>query len=369
MKTYTNLYTNLCSYKNLLSAFKKARKGKTKKSYVIEFEKNLDINIKILQFELMNKLYKPKRLKLFIIRDPKTRKICKSAFRDRVVHHAIVNIIEPIYEQIFIYDSYANRKNKGQHKALARFDEFKKKVSRNGKKLNGVKDKNYVCGYCLKADIKKYFDNIDHKILINIIQEKTRDKNLIWLIQQILNNNLNRIKSKSMPLGNHTSQFLANVYLNKLDYFVKHKLKAKYYIRYVDDFAILDNNKEILEYYKEEINNYLKDNLEIKLHEDKSRIIPLHKGIPLLGFRNFYHCKLLRKRNVKKIMQNIEDYKKGKITKEKLLEIFQGWNAYAKWADSYNLRKEIVKMIYSGEYSNVPDSVAFKTDSRLTWLR
>ena len=187
MQTYNNLYNRLCSYENLLLAYKKARKSKTKKDYVLKFEKNLNDNLKLLQFELINKIYKPKKLKLFIIRDPKTRKICKSKFRDRIVHHAIVNILEPIYEKIFIYDSYASRKDKGQHKALKRFDEFKRKVSLNGKKLKGIKDNNYICGYCLKADIKKYFDNVDHKILINIIKKKIKDNNFVWLIGQIIN--------------------------------------------------------------------------------------------------------------------------------------------------------------------------------------
>lgn len=187
MQTYNDLYDRLCSYENLFLAYKKARKSKTKKDYVLKFEKNLNDNLKLLQFELINKIYKPKKLKLFIIRDPKTRKICKSKFRDRIVHHAIVNILEPIYEKIFIYDSYVSRKDKGQHKALKRFDEFKRKVSLNGKKLKGIKDNNYICGYCLKADIKKYFDNVDHKILINIIKKKIKDNNFVWLIGQVIN--------------------------------------------------------------------------------------------------------------------------------------------------------------------------------------
>jgi len=138
MQTYNKLYNKLCSYENLPLAFKKARKNKTGKIYVIKFEKNLDFNIRLLQFELINKIYMPRKLKLFIIRDPKTRKICKSTFRDRIIHHAIVNLLEQIYEKIFIYDSYASRKNKGQHKALERFNYFKRKVSLNGKKLKGI---------------------------------------------------------------------------------------------------------------------------------------------------------------------------------------------------------------------------------------
>ena len=345
MQTYNNLYSELCSYKNLLLAFKRSRKGKINKSYVIKFENNLEVNLKRLQYELLNKIYRPKKLKLFIIRDPKTRKICKSTFRDRVIHHAIINILEPIYEKIFIYDSYASRLNKGQHKALERFDEFKRKVSLNGKKLKYIKDNNYISGYCLTADIKKYFDNVDHEILINIIKKKIKDEDFIWLIKKVLDNNLNKIKGKSMPLGNYTSQFFANVYLNDLDYFVKHKLKAKYYIRYVDDFVILRNNKEILRYYKEEIDKFLKNNLKIERHGDKSKIIPLHEGVHFLGFRNFYHYRLLKKSNLNQFKRNLNEWyamiNENLITDTELMAKIDGWKAHAHYSNSYNLIKKL----------------------------
>ena len=144
-----------------------------------------------------------------------------------------------------------------------------------------------------------------------------------------------------MPLGNLTSQFFANVYLNELDYFIKHKLKVKYYIRYVDDFVILHNSKEQLEIWKHEIEYFLRDTLKLELHPQKSKIIPLSHGIDFVGFRNFYYFKLLRIRNIRKMLLKIGEHKRGEITKEKILEYFQGWSAYAKWADSYKLRKEI----------------------------
>ena len=150
-----------------------------------------------------------------------------------------------------------------------------------------------------------------------------------------------------MPLGNLTSQFFANVYLNELDYFVKHGLKAKYYIRYVNDFVILHHSKDQLEKWKRNIDQFLKERLRLELHPDKSKIIPLSKGIDFVGFRNFYYYKRLRKRNIRKILAKVEAYKNGQLSKEKILESFQGWNAYAKWADSYKLRKKIVKKIYA----------------------
>jgi len=176
MKTYNKLYEKLCSSENLLLAFNKAKKGKSKKYYVINFKSNLIEEIKKLQEELKDKTYKPKELKKFIIRDPKTRTIHASIFRDRVVHHAIINIIEPIFEKIFIYDSFASRKNKGTHKAVIRFKSFVRKVSVNGSLIKNPYSNNSIKGYVLKADIKHYFDSIEHEVLINILRKKIKDK-------------------------------------------------------------------------------------------------------------------------------------------------------------------------------------------------
>jgi len=150
-----------------------------------------------------------------------------------------------------------------------------------------------------------------------------------------------------MPLGNLTSQFFANVYLNELDYFIKHKLKVKYYIRYVDDFVILHSSRKQLELWKEKINRLLLEKLELELHPDKSRIIPLSKGIDFVGFRIFYYYKLLRRRNVNNIERKIGLFGKGYISYEKFLESFNGWNAYAKWANTHSLIDSLVRSIMS----------------------
>ena len=251
-KTYNNLYSRIISLENLFLAYKKARKGKTKKDYVIEFESDLFANLLKLHEELKGEIYFPKPLQSFSIKDPKTRKISKSDFRDRIVHHAIFKIIEPIFDKTFIYDSCANRTGKGNLFALKRFNQFVKEVSRNGK-LKGWFSNNQVKGYCFKADIKHYFQEVNHRILLKMIERKVRDKNVLKLVKKILDNNVaSNPVGKGMPLGNLTSQFFANVYLNELDYFVKHVLRAKYYIRYVDDFVILSISKEKLEKWKEE---------------------------------------------------------------------------------------------------------------------
>jgi len=311
-------------------------------------------NLLRLQEELVNQTYKPLPLKTFILRDPKTRKISKSAFRDRIIHHALVKVIEPIFDKTFIYDSCANRKGKGNLSALTRFNKFMRKISGNGKiAKNRFNDSNFVYGFCLKADIKHYFHEVNHEILLEIIKRKIRDGKVLLLIRKILSNSeigggQPEIDSfiKGMPLGNLTSQFFANVYLNELDKFVKHKLRAGYYIRYVDDFVILHPSKSQLEIWMMEINKFLRGRLKIELHAQKSRVIAISKGIDFVGFRNFYHFKLLRKRNIRNMLLKIDRYRNQQLSKEKILEIFQGWNAYAKWANSYKLRRKAVRAIY-----------------------
>lgn len=172
------LYDSLCCYDNLYLAYNKARKHKTTKDYVIEFEKNLKDNLLSLRAELLLHSYKPKPLVNFIVRDPKTRKISKSDFKDRIIHHALCNIIEPIFEKSFIRDSYANRIGKGTLKAVERLEHFKRKASKN----------NIINCHVLKADIRKYFENVSHGVLLNIIKKKIRDSRIIWLIRVILNN-------------------------------------------------------------------------------------------------------------------------------------------------------------------------------------
>ena len=172
------MYEKICSFENLILAFRKARKGKTKRRYVKRFQKNLRKNLLKLNEELSTQTYQPNKLKTFILRDPKTRKISKSAFRDRVIHHALCNIIVPILNKSFIYDSHANQISKGTLKAIQRFDKFKRKVSKN----------NTQCCYVLKADIKHYFQEINHDVLMRIIKKKINDRKVIWLINQILAN-------------------------------------------------------------------------------------------------------------------------------------------------------------------------------------
>jgi hypothetical protein len=212
-------------------------------------------------------------------------------------------------------------------------------------------------GYALKADIKHYFDTVDHSVLLNIIERKIRDEKTLWLIKTILDNHKVDISGKGMPIGNLTSQFFANVYLNELDHFVKHVLKAKYYIRYVDDFTIFHRDKTVLKIWKEEVEGFLNRELKVELHPQKTRIIELKRGITMLGFRIFYHHRLLKKSNARRIWKRINKFEekrvRGEMTEEDALKSLAGWIAYAEFANTYELRKRIVARFNSIIYQSI----------------
>ncbi len=333
MVAFRNLWKELCAYSNLELAFKKARKHKTQKPDVIEFEKDLEVNLQQLRIELLFHSYHPKPLQTFILRDPKTRKISKASFRDRVVHHALCNVIEPFFETSFIYDSYANRKGKGTLKAIQRFEFFSREVSHNFTRKCLV----------LKADIKHYFENVEHKILLLALKKKIRDPRVFWLIKKILSN---YSLGKGMPLGNLTSQFFANIYLNELDQFVKQELKVKYYIRYVDDFLILHDNYKLLYEWNAKIKQYLNKSLSLELHPDKTKIFHLNRGVEFLGFKVYLHFRLLKRRNKRMFQRRLKDiyfiYDNKKMDYDSIYNFMEGWIAYARLANTYKLRKSIL---------------------------
>lgn len=345
MKTYSNLYKQVCSKENLELAWKKARKRKTLKQYVIAFESNISENLALLRTELLLHSYRPLPLSTFVLRDPKTRKISVSNFRDRIVHHALCNIIGSIYDARFIHDSYANRKGKGTLNAIKQLDEFKRKVSHNGTIISKFRSRN-VRGFFLKCDIKHYFDTVSHANLMEILRKTIKDREVLFLIHNILKNHSTQTKGRGMPLGNLTSQFFANIYLNELDQYVKHELKAKYYIRYVDDFIILHKDKNQLFYYKDNIAEFLKQKLLICLNLEKSKIKPLSRGIDFLGYRIHYYHKLLRKRNIRKVYRQLSQLKtefdSGQIDYDRIYNFLEGWCAYAKNANTYSLRKQLL---------------------------
>jgi len=267
MQRAGNLKPLFLSFSNIYAAYKKAYKGtKSYQSYAFAF--NADREILLLQKELADGTYEPGNYAYFTIKKPKERIISVADFRDRVVHHALINVIEPIYEARFIHDSYATRKEKGTHKAIERAQFFLRRA-----------------GFYLKMDVKKYFDSIDHCVLNEIIQSKIKDKFILHLCGKIISKG--GFGLKGLPIGNLTSQFFANVYLDVFDHFVKDELKIKNYVRYMDDFCIFDQNKETLKMLRDRIKLFLNDRLRLTVKESATLINSSLHGLPFLGVRIF----------------------------------------------------------------------------------
>ena len=334
MKSYKNLFEKIYPFENLHLAYLKARKCKRYRENVLKFSYNLEENLLRLGVELKSQTYQHGGYREFIVYDLKKRRIKAAPFRDRVVHHALCNIIEPIFDKGFIYDSYACRKGKGTHKAIKRLEKF----------IKSSKDKLLSKTHCLKCDVSKYFDSIHHEILLKIIEKKIADQKVLWLINEILESS-QEAPGKGIPIGNLTSQVFANIYLNELDQFVKHQLRVRYYLRYMDDFLILDYNKKELHRVKEEIREFLRDKLKLELHLKKANVFPVEKSIDFLGYRIFGDYRLLRRSTVKRFIKRTRAYQKrlnnGLMSCEKFNNSLQSWIAYAELSNSWRLRKDL----------------------------
>ncbi|MEX0877358.1 MAG: reverse transcriptase/maturase family protein [Candidatus Spechtbacterales bacterium] len=334
-----NLYSQIYDFQNLHSAYLNARKGKRYKGQILNYSYNIEENLLNLQKELKNKTYKHGAYTEFTIHDSKKRQIKAAPFKDRIVHHALYSQIEPIFDKSFIYDSYACRKTKGTHKALKRLETFLRSISTSNPA--GVPDKDI---YCLKCDISKYFKNVDHKTLFNLLKKKISCKDTLWLLNEIIQSN-HESPGKGMPIGNLTSQLFANVYLNELDQFVKHTLREKYYIRYMDDFLIPHKDKKHLHETKDKIQEFLSKNLELEFNPKKADVFPLKNGIDFLGYRIYGTHRLLRKSTVKRFVKRTRAYKKqmgnGKMPEERYIASIQSWNAYAEKGNSWRLREKL----------------------------
>ncbi|MBU4252640.1 MAG: reverse transcriptase/maturase family protein [Candidatus Omnitrophica bacterium] len=332
-----SLYDKIISVENLFSAFYEFRQGKRHKSEVPEFEYDLEKNIFQLKRELKKFTYEPLSPKVFKVSEPKPRFIQAACVRDRIVHRALVRVINSIFEPTFIYDSYACRIGKGTLNAVKRLERFWIKESKNyTQKI-----------YFLKGDIRKYFDSIDHKILMAIIKKRVFCPKTIWLIKRILARQEASCKGikieqgKGLPIGNLTSQLFANIYLNELDEFVKHRLRVKFYIRYVDDFVIVSKGREYLVSLIEPIEGFLKECLKLDLHPVKRKIFSSRSGVDFLGYFIRPYYKIIRFGNIKRFLRRISRYKKTGRWEEKKEQSLAAWMGYASQGNSYNLLRNI----------------------------
>lgn len=369
------MYSQLYSWDNLLLAFHKASKGKRGHANVAAFEYRLEENLLQLQHELKGQTYQPGEYHSFYIHDPKKRLISAAPFRDRVVHHALCNLIEPIFERSFIFDSYANRIGKGTHKAIDRAQKFSRRFQ-----------------YVLTCDVRQFFPSIDHAVLREILDLSLRgtkqsprdtgdcfdgktssrnDGNVMWLINRILASGVGvlsdeyemayfpdddpstgsgqglfaKLRPRGLPIGNLTSQFWANCYLNPFDHFVKRHLQCKGYVRYVDDFLLFSNSKEELNDWRQAIIQELQ-RYRLTLHETKCQPRPVREGIPFLGFHIFpEHRRLKRRKGVafqRKFKLAQKDFQNGRLHFAEMNAIVLGWVNHVRNANTYCLRRSVL---------------------------
>jgi len=312
---------------NLLEAWKEFVRGKRKRKDVQEFELNLMSNIIDLHNDLTTKTYKHSPYEAFSISDPKPRDIHKASVRDRLLHHALYRIMYPFFDGLFISDSYSCRKDKGTHKAMNRFRSFAYEVSKNHTKTAWV----------LKCDIKKFFENIDHEILLKILDKYIPDRNIIWLLERVIYS-FCKTPGKGLPLGNLTSQLFVNIYMNEFDQFMKHKMKAKYYIRYADDFVILSPDKSWLEELLPKIGDFLLEILNLELHPNKVFIKTLSSGVDFLGWVHFPDHRVLRTSTKNRMMKKIRDSQKTE-TLQSYIGLLGHGNAYKLKSKTIELSK------------------------------
>jgi retron-type reverse transcriptase len=332
---------------------------------------NFEDSLLKLERELKNKTYRPSRSICFIITDPKPREVFAADFRDRIVHHLLVGYLEPFWEKKFIHHSYSCRKDKGAHCAIKDLKRFLKQVSQNFSQP----------AYCLQADISAFFMSLKKNILFAMVTRHLKNPDLFWLTRQIIDydptknfyykgdpglyNLIPPHKSlfgvpagQGLPIGNLTSQFFANIYLNELDQFVKHKLKIKYYLRYVDDLLLLHQNPEQLKIWHQQLNRFLKEKLKVEFHPQKTILQRIHKGINFVGFIVYPNHILIRNRTVRKFKNKLWLFDKKILSMglehpirlwtpelcQDFQKIFATINSYfgqLKHADTFCLRKHL----------------------------
>jgi len=341
-KSYNNLYPLIYDFQNLYNAFKKASRGKRYRNEALRFKTSLEKNLIDIQNNLIWKTYSPLPFREFYVHDPKKRLIQAPAFRDRVVHHALCNVIEPLFERKFIYDSYACRRGKGTHAAVARLQRFMRKLRRNHGNF-----------YILKADISQYFPSINHDILKRTVRRTIACKDTLWLIDTIIDQH-----EEGLPIGALTSQLFANVYLNELDHFIKDRLGVKHYLRYMDDFVIMHADKEALKVLRLEIESFLQHKLLLKLNP-KTSIFPDRHGIDFCGYRIYPTHILPRKRNIKRARKRLARlaklYNKGVVTLAGVKSSIMSFMGYMRHCNGYrSLQGVLGEVVLSRDIPHLP---------------
>lgn len=318
-------FADIISVDNLLGAWREFIRGKRNKKDVQIFELRLMNNILSLHSDLRNRTYRHGPYQHFKISDPKPRDIHKASVRDRLLHHALHRVLYPFFNQTFISDSFSCRNDKGTHKALGRFCDFACSVSMSHTKTCWV----------LKCDIRKFFANIDHKTLFSIVAAYIGDQNILRLIREVVESFSSGESGIGLPLGNLISQLFVNVYMNEFDQFMKHRLKAKYYIRFADDFVIFGNNKEGLENILPCIEDFLLNKLKLSLHPSKILIKAITSGVDYLGWVHFSTHRVLRTSTKRRMFRTLANDSRP--------EVVNSYLGLLKHGNSQKLRNQVIK--------------------------
>ncbi len=339
MRIYKNIFEEIISPENLFSAWDSFKSDKRSKSDVQNFEWNLEQNIFQLHRDLKDKLYKHGPYAGFYITDPKQRHIHKATVRDRVLHHAVFSVVNPIFEPTFIPTSFSCRVGYGTHKGVEALKNITRKVSENNTKQ---------C-FVLKCDVRKFFDSVNHEILLSIIKKRIKDDDAVWLLNSIVRS-YESAPGKGIPIGNLTSQLFANVYMNELDQFVKHRLNIKHYVRYTDDFAIISKNPEELKSLLIPISEFLENELALTLHPNKSILRSVCQGVDFLGYTTFPKYRLIRTktkhRMFKKLEKRMKEYESGDITKLNLEQSINSYLGVLSHANTHRLREKLLNRFW-----------------------
>ena len=326
MKRFRNIYPQVYQFDALHRAYRRARRGKRNTRSVLDFERDLEGELIQLQNELVWSTYRTGAYHSFHIHEPKLRLVAALPFRDRVVQHALIEQLEPIYEARFIFDNYACRPGKGTHAGADRLQHWIRVMQRNQGKV-----------YALKADIRQYFASIDHDALKGILARKIGCRDTLAMCSEIIES-----WHPGLPIGNLTSQLWANVYLNELDQFVKHELRARYYLRYMDDFCILAPCKSDLHRMHRACEEFLSDHLRLALNQ-KTQVFPVGpRPVDFLGYRIWQTHRKLRKRSIVRMRRQLRRlqrlYREGRIGLPDIRRHLASWLGHAQHAHSFNTR-------------------------------
>ena len=347
--SWNHLYGDVCSWENLLLAWRRCRRRKRYTSAAADFAFDWEVRLLQLRQQLTDQVWTPGPYRNFQISDPKPRQISAAPFTDRVVHHAVVNVLEPLFERRFVFDSYACRRGRGTHRAIARAQHFLR-----------------LYPWSLKTDIVKFFPNIDHDLLMQQLRRCLKDRKLLWLLQTIVDSGIGVLSAEAskfrfpgddlfsalrptgLPIGNLTSQFFANVFLDPVDHFVREELRVPGYVRYCDDLVLFGHSREQMWEYRDRLAERLQS-LRLRLHATKTHVAPASSGVRFLGVRVRREGLRLLSSGVRRFTRRMArrewELQQGQVQFREIAGSIRAWIAHARQVNSHGVVCSVLKRL------------------------